>query len=84
MRTLSSQYHKCFKQTNKKADTSAHKPSFAKEEIKCESSVKLISITDQKSGLWEKLFCLSFLGFCYFRNKDHLSIDNGFLGVLKA
>lgn len=67
----------------KKSDTSTCTLSFARER-QCESSVKLISVINQKSGIWEKPFCLSFFDFCYFRNKDHLSIDNGFFGIPRA
>ena len=67
----------------KKADVSAHNSSFAKER-QCEPSVKLIGVTNQKSDIWKKPFCLSFLCFCYFKNTDHLGVDNGFLSMPKA
>lgn len=61
----------------RKADTFAHNPSFA-EDRQCEPSVKLFNVTNQKSGIWKKPFCLSFSWLFYFRNREHLGVYNGF------
>lgn len=58
--------HECLKSIRKEGDSSAHNSSFAKER-QCEPSVKLISVTKQKSDIQKKTILLKSSWFLLFQ-----------------